>query len=424
MSNKYKKMICLLLALPFIVSCSFFDKSNEMVVNSPTHPTSAYPDPFLPSGSADCSNHSNDNDQKRIELPFYLEKEIKDTIFDIQEFCGDDAFHSIAFFSDLHVYDYDDHQFNSLVDCLAYLETIYNIDCVINLGDNVNEQVSRKNHVSNSIISEYIYIVNHYLKETIQSPFFSINGNHDGIGCDFFDLAFWNAFTDMDDSFNTAYREQNKPYFYFDISNHYRLVFLSTPSGSDLNSLTVNWCFGREQLDWLSKIALDTPNDYSVLIFTHVPFLFEDKSNESIVCWDGQHKCVVASGELNGRLDDKEEFISILDSYQNHKKTGSYDFSNKERTAVLCCVSGHVHYDSLIYNTSDSFLPCPLITIGSNKYGTDGRSWENIPNQSSYRERTMRTSDEVLFDIAVFNKDAFATFRVGAGDDRVVFDNR
>lgn len=203
-------------------------------------------------------------------------------------------------------------------------------------------------------------------------------------------------------------------YFYVDnVAQKTRFIVLNSQFGGeyteDSNGFAVNnrfktSCYGQEQLDWLSEVALDMPSGYGAVIITHVP-----------------PKAV--NGATEPYTADYAQFIGIINAYCNKTAySGSFagvdgwtsnsvsvDFKNAQGE-IIAVFAGHVHEDTIDTETLD----CPLITITAGGADTNN-------NKPAYN-RPFGTSLETSFDVVTINRATKMIYctRMGAGSDRSV----
>lgn len=174
--------------------------------------------------------------------------------------------------------------------------------------------------------------------------------------------------------------------------------------------------FGQEQLEWLTDIALDVPENYSVILALHVP------PTDSLA--DGRH---YASGEnardmsvLRGIITAYCDKTTYSGSY-THTTRGAYlqedtwadvavscDFSGYEGE-LLGIFCGHSHYDQ--FTVSD--LPAPIVCV---------TSAINTPYDTDWSVRRQGTSDETVIDFVCVNRKTrkIDLIRCGYGNDRII----
>ncbi len=295
-------------------------------------------------------------------------------------------------FSDIHADEGDDARLISLVEALKRLEQEIHMDLIVNLGDNLS-MLGRNTHLSNEQASAVLDRVLTKISASISCEQYVINGNHDGLGTDFFTPEFWEPH--LNKFCGNAIRKQGKSYYYVD-KKQVRWVFLSVPSDSDihLTEPTPIWAFGEEQLEWLRREALDT--DLPVVLFSHVPFFYSYNKDmaRTIPVWTGETEKTVHVSTVSGRIDDVSEAVKII----------------KEKGNAVACFSGHTHKDALFmpFEEIDGVknpLPCYQVVT---------------KNPVSFPWCDPAEAYPLAIDVAVLNTKErnIHVFRLGDGKDR------
>ncbi len=239
----------------------------------------------------------------------------------------------LPYFSDLHADAADAESVERLCEALALVSESVKPDAVINLGDNLN-MLGRMYHIENEPLKATLTGIFDRTKNAACAPMLLINGNHDGIGTDFFKADFWNEITKGKYDDGMAKYHSEGSYYYVDFADaRTRLVFLSLPYDSDLEAEhpTPLWGFGKEQISWLKNVALQT--EYDILLFSHVPFYYEYRGDtESMLgVWNGSAAAMSYISALCGWIEDLDEAVAAIEA------------SGK----VKVCLSGHIHTESL-----------------------------------------------------------------------------
>ena len=264
-------------------------------------------------------------------------------------------------FSDLHTLSVDFEWTEDVLNALKMITDGVKCDFVLNLGDSVG-MLGRDNHITNNDLKKLVAKVFDKIYRNINCPMFVVNGNHDGIGTDFFDVSFWNELTKGKFSNVDAEYDAEGSYYYVDIDEKdTRIVVLSLPSGSDMETEfpTPIWKFGEKQLSWLEQTALNTCK--KVIILNHVPFWYEFKGDKdaTIGVWDGEKERTSYIKDLSGAIEDIDEVSNILNDF------------NERTNNLVAVLSGHMHKDSLFGALEEKDgcknpLSCPqVVTTGA-----------------------------------------------------------
>ena len=306
----------------------------------------------------------------------------------------------MAMFSDIHVEAVDAAQVFALCETLQLIKERISPDVVIDLGDNT-AMLGRNKHIKNNDLEQFLKSLFDRFYSAADAPVIFVNGNHDGVGTDFFDADFWNGI--VKDSYgvsNAVYGSGS--YFYTDFKNSKtRIVVLSVPSGSDLtcDMPTPFWCYGEKQLEWLRDTALNT--DYDIILLCHVPPYdyytgAYGPMDATLPTWDGEKERFSTIASLCGWTDDKAEMANIVNAHS--------------RSKILGIFSGHTHKDSYwqpfeVRGEFTNPLCCAQVVMKG----------------SAHKEN----DEEILgmaVDIAVWTKseNTFKIFRVCDGVDREI----
>ena len=162
-------------------------------------------------------------------------------------------------------------------------------------------------------------------------------------------------------------------------STHLRMIFLDSFDPGE----QVRYGFHDEELDWLEDLLSQTPPDWKVLVFSHVP------PTARLHFW---------SDVIRG----SRRLLRILHNYQS--RTGG----------LLGFIHGHNHADQIDYE--EGF---PIISIGCNKceYFTDKK-----PKGAIAYKRQLHTVTQDLWDVCVVSPKTGTVdlIRFGAGEDRQI----
>ena len=258
-----------------------------------------------------------------------------------------------ALFSDLHASGVETDRANKFLEALEAVCKRVNPDAVVNLGDNL-AMLGRTEHITNERLLSVFCDLFDKIKSATKKPLFILNGNHDGIGTDFFKPEFFNSAVKGKYDDGLAKYDGEGSYYYVDFAKaRLRAVFLSVPCDSD--KLTTNQTpvcsFGKKQLAWLRSVALNT--DYEIVLFCHLPFFYEFRGDNTttVEVWNGSTTATSFRSALCGGIDDVSEAIDILN----------------QKTPVAC-FSGHIHASTLfapheVKGADKNPLSCAQFTI-------------------------------------------------------------
>lgn len=308
-------------------------------------------------------------------------------------------------FTDLHTYDTQYVCAERLLETLRFIGEQIDIDITVNLGDNL-QMLGRERHIRNDELKELMSELLDEIYSAAGSPVININGNHDAIGTDFFKPDFWNEIVRGKYGNTNAHYDTLGSYFYVDLDKAAtRFVVLSLPSDSDLNCENPKpmWKFGRKQLDWLEKVALDT--DKYVIVLSHVPFYYSYSGDEDIMIevWNGERTASSHIADLCGEIADCDRAVKIINEFA--EKSGR----------LAACFSGHTHYDKLLASNEK-------IESGADAGRVNPLSCCQVVTTTASRCDEGESEPRLAIDIAVWTPSAkkLDIVRVGNGDDRKV----
>lgn len=272
-------------------------------------------------------------------------------------------------FTDLHTDDCNHEYTKKLIYMLKCVTEKIEYDAVIDLGDNFR-MLGREIQIKNDELEKRFEDVFKAIYETVQHPIINVNGNHDGVGTDFFKPDFWNNIVKNKYGNTLAVYDDFGSYYYIDYEKaDTRLVVLSLPSDSDVksNMPAPAWEFGKQQLKWLKNTALNT--EKYVIILCHVPLYYKytgDKES-TLAVWDGECEKQSYISELCGEIKDIDEAAEILNS-----------FNKETKGRLVTAISGHTHKDSTWHpmEQKDEFKNplscCQFVTMAScSSYGIE-----------------------------------------------------
>lgn len=217
---------------------------------------------------------------------------------------------------------------------------------------------------------------------------FMVNGNHDGAKGSVPLTSNFNSMATQ--SVHMAVREGDKPYYYVDFDFvKVRGIFLST----NTTEAEHVWGISDTQLEWIRRILLATPEDYSVLIFSHF-----------------------ATYEKDCFLINRKETAELFNRFHTH----AGEFSAKTGKCIAWCC-GHEHFDWVVPNRfSDLLFPTIEIT-SSLMHGfkpDPALGYEGYINPP----RIDKTKDQDAWDTLIYRPDLDTLYmiRFGSGEDRII----
>ncbi len=267
--------------------------------------------------------------------------------------------------------------------CGTWDDTVQNIkrvhekasfDAIIHLGDFTDGMTSKKltSEVAGQAIQDlqrnnvpvYVTIGNH------DTNYFKKNPERMTIHeqCDVY-------LSHIDD----AVREDNTPWYYKDFDSHkLRCVFLHSFDVSKVN----RYGFTNKEIVWLEDVLNNTPKDFCVLVFSHIP------PHTKLDYW-------------SKRIRNQEKLVRVLKRFNKDGRLLGY-------------IHGHTHAD-LIFNG----YGFPVISIGCSKleYFTNKK-----PDGSYTEKRAIDTISQELWDTFVVDtkQKSIDIVRFGSGENRYI----
>lgn len=261
-------------------------------------------------------------------------------------------------------------------DSLSNMEKVVSkteIDGIIHLGDITDGIASREVNL------EYIDRVINGMKQ-LNLPLYVTLGNHDS-------NYFFNnidKFTDLEQYeyyLKDSHSQDTKLYYYKDFNNiKLRVLFLHSFDYREM----IRYGFSEEEAEWFEKVLDNTPNEYRILIFSHVPPLPE------IHFW-------------SDKIRNGERMVEMAE-----------DFEERTGKKILAWIHGHNHADAVYRERK-----FPIVSIGCNKYEY---FLDKKPEGSVTPERKRNHASQDLWDVLCIeeDKDTLEFIRFGAGEDKTV----
>lgn len=325
--------------------------------------------------------------------PFY-KNEFNKTVETINKLKTDGClcFNLIA---DSHIFSFTEpepsgHMYN--FENVEAINSAVDIDCIFHLGDLM---WFMKNYWTEEKTVDFLTQSRDNLLACNKNCYF-VPGNHDGNGAHPpVEDQWYKIFVEYQKNNLSSFKE-NKPYYSVDFKEQKtRVISLMACYQENENN-----CYGwfQEQINWLTDTLLSTPDNYKIILMTHINPI------------DGDKRCA-----------NKDEFISYLNAYangQNFKsKAFSANFTNKSTAKIIVMLSGHTHYDRVVNQT---VLPFPVIERACNRLHeiNKGDGWGEREGGFSPR-RTPETETADLWDTVIYNpeKSTMDFVRFGAGED-------
>lgn len=255
-------------------------------------------------------------------------------------------------------------------DSVANLRAVHkkvHFDAMIHLGDLTDGMVPL------DITKEYAEVVMKDLN-SLSVPVYLTLGNHDSNY--FRKNPEWMTREEQ----SQYYLNRDNPWYYVDFAaQKLRCLFLYSFDHNE----TIRYGFPMEETEWVRMILKETPDDFSVLVFAHVPLL------PAMHFWSDQ-------------IRNSDKMLKILEEYVEHGGT------------ILAYVHGHNHADQVF-----SGKKFPIVSVGCAKC-EDFK--DKKPEGSVTYDRELGTVSQELWDVMIVNtaEGKLDFVRFGAGEDRTV----
>ena len=328
--------------------------------------------------------------------------EVKDTAEKIKALKKEGCF-CFNVLTDSHIYppypQWLERQYNTFENLRAVNQAA-KCDAVFHLGDlgwtnGTQEAISFWNQEN---LEKWFSVFRTELLKANQHTFF-IAGNHDNLKCGEPNRAEWFKMMvePMKDRITGV--AENEPYFYVDFPQHKtRAIALMSNYREDGHK---NYGIYKPQVDWLVSRALRAPDDWSILLFSHI---------------------YPKNSDIDSSVQDNtEEFAGLMWAFKNHKNFESAafsgDFRNFSSAKIEAMFVGHGHVDWI---AKPGFLPFPVVETAANHVHVPDRSNWRMPDDCSVPPREYGTVTEDLWDTVIFNpkERRIDIVRFGAGEDR------
>lgn len=319
--------------------------------------------------------------------------------------------------TDTHVRPDKEYSVRQNLDSIANIKALNRIchtDGFVHLGDFVAQSMYTEDEATND---EVYATLQEYVKKysDTNSHAYATNGNHDGKEANIYQQYEWYAICGRNNT-DYAVKDGGTNYFYVDYPRiNTRCIFMATPDNID-DANTAIFGYSARMLEWLVEEALDTPDNYNVIMFAHIaPF----------------YSYGMADGMLN-----RDDFYGICKAYNEQDDyTGTVqnaDFTGKSGTKIIAYICGHSHGDAVLEAgetvtgtdaqgdpvTTTNEMPCPVINIGAGFLTTTPMSDYGAVAPA----RADKTVTQDLWDTMVYRPDLNKIYmvRFGAGNDREI----
>ena len=183
----------------------------------------------------------------------------------------------------------------------------------------------------------------------------------------------------------------------------------------------------NDQLKWFFSALGNVPDEYLVVVFTHLTFKYDSDVDQQGV-EHGDPTQIFVQGNISPIARAMKRFNKgLAHSVTLGGESLTYDYSEKHGTAIAI-IGGHTHYDA---STEYS----KLVSLQSNpRVITKNITWTDVPvisvttdaidkqqNNTGVLSRTVGTITEQAFDVVHIDRSERKIImkRIGAGNDRV-----
>ena len=275
------------------------------------------------------------------------------------------------------------------------------IAAIFHLGDIlfINPDEDVKTYWTTEHVEEWFQIVKDNLHKANPNTYF-VAGNHDDEFAQEPRRDVWHRRMVACQKEKITGYVQDEPYYYIDFPRQrIRAVCLMSSFRDDED---VYYGIYEDQLQWLAEDALMVPDDWSILLFSHV--------------------CIMRSDQTDPK-DRLDEFANLVLAFQEKSmyrcQTFSVDFSNIHGAEIVAMFVGHGHVDWVCQPGVEG-LPFHIIETGANLIHMPKPETWPMPNGCFVAKRQFETVSEDLWDTVIYNpkKKTIDLIRFGAGEDR------
>ena len=221
------------------------------------------------------------------------------------------------------------------------------------------------------------------LRRCFHGRVYHVFGNHEYFYPADGSLLAYNTIMDNDDV-HTG--EPGRNYYYFDNNRaHIRYIVLDSYSPGTADSTGAKEGYEAEQISWLTNIALDVPDGWGVIVFTHHMYYMN-----------------LQTMALTPPPTGGQAALDALDAYNANESS---------KGEVICVVQGHTHHDRITHTTGG----IPVIITACDKY----KPWidGDTNNEPWLSTRIEGTITEQAFDIVIVDRKERKLFFYRIGGD-------
>lgn len=335
----------------------------------------------------------------------FFKAEIKDTVQKLNALKEDGCF-CFNVITDSHVSPTNlqwlgrqQHTFENVkaVNNAAKVDAIFHLGDMLGCVDCITENFAAK-YWTEENVKEWFGIFKKELTDANPRSYF-VAGNHDNLKAGEPNRENW--YKEMVEPFKNKISgyQKGEPYFYVDFpESRVRAICLMSNYREGNHK---NYGIYPKQVEWLVENALNVPNEWSILLFSHI------------------YPANIGVG--SAIQDNTEEFAGLLTAFQNKEKFESEvfsgDFRNSGNAKIVAMFVGHGHVD---WVHAPDILPFWVVETGSNHVHVPERSSWDMPDDAVVPPREYNTVTEDLWDAVVYNpkKKTIDVIRFGSGEDK------
>lgn len=312
---------------------------------------------------------------------------------------------NFAHFSDMHVFDSDNNYCKNIGHITAAVMDACDIPLAVNNGDVMTNDSVNEQYADTYLPACYERAWG-YMSPIAKESLMVNPGNHDGAYGSYDTAAGVAAYRfnwppeklwqyihrPQAQDFRRVWGDNGKYFFIDNVPQKTRFVMLNSHDGqySENEDGTAVWstmkgCYQQAQLDWLANVALDVPEGWTIVLFSHVPPTAQLPIDYSGVGGYAVIRGIVASYASKSTYSGSYSYNSANGEGEWADASVSVDFTNaKGEIAGWFC--GHAHRDAIVSGD----LPFPIVTVtcaGNFSYDSE--------NEGS---RTLETATETAVD--------------------------
>ena len=202
---------------------------------------------------------------------------------------------------------------------------------------------------------------------------------------------------------NMKFYKNGKAFYYDDVVQKIRFISIDAFENREYTVVDGNITaqtfatMTDDQVEFIRSAFNNTPNDYSVITFSHIAIKGPIVNNQNIEIY-------------NNTLNKSTNLLNIISTFKNDG--GKY----------ICHICGHLHHDFL--TMTDGITEVNMLNDGTHyreaSYWNSVASAETLQIIGNSPQKVLGTTNECAFDVCIINHDTQTVklIRIGAGNDR------